>query len=401
MAGAAIARRRRGEVTAIDWGGRRLIAPIALGAVWLVLVLRWYLPLYAEMKSLGEVAQPIGYFSHLSRILQPLWLDRVLEGLGAFIRGVPRLTRIDSPETVVTVGWVYWVPMLLGAWCVRRRRGGPGLLVLAPFLATLITMGLFVTDTPPFFPTLVQAVVPFMKFFRVASRMGLFLPQVLTAAIVLAWPELVAWGRAAWSRRATRVAAVPLLALALLEFSWVATPVNSMPSLDASARHLFEGVRAAPGDTVLDLPFCVAGGNGVCTAQQCPNYPTSTVGECMRYFHGKKVYGIYQGRLTPAQCGNFDRRPFTSWFDAWREQRCFTGPEWTEFCDYLDRQPTLSAVVVYPGIWLGPRDPACRAAFDAHLGPPIEQAEMWSWWTRGGEQRARSGVLRYAPKCRR
>src|SRR5207245_1289081 len=95
----------------------------------------------------------------------------------------------------------------------------------------------------------------------------------------------------------------------------------------------------------------LSGGNGVCTAAQCPNYPMSTVGQCLMRWHDKSVYGLYSFRMNEEYCQVYNRAPYLSWFEAWKQQRCFTDGEWKDFCGYLSARAELSAILVYPDIW--------------------------------------------------
>ena len=172
-----------------------------------------------------------------------------------------------------------------------------------------------------------------------------------------------------------------------------------MPPIPPQLEAALHQVNSYPGTTVLDLPFCVAGGNGVCTAEQCPNYPYSTVAQCLRLWHDKKIYGLYQARMTEGLCDIYRRKPYQSWFSAWQQQRCFTDQEWAEFCGYLDQHPELSAIQLYPDIWIGAGQPQCLAQFDAHLGSRLNEVVMPRSPSFGGKWTTSSRILFYPPKC--
>lgn len=376
-----------------EWEFRRALLPAAIAAVLIALDLRWYPPLFEEVKKLGEVPQVLSWFAERDYLPRPLWL-----GTGA---GIWKLAPLDRPETVVTIGWFYWVPLLLSVWLVRRRAGGPGLRILAPFLGLLLIAFLYMGQNPwPLdrFQAWVQAVVPFMSFFRVASRWGLFLPQIACVMVVLAWPELREWVRARQHRLSLRVALGLFLVTSLVEFSWLLYPVNAMPPLAKPVVSMLEKIRELPGESVLNLPFCVTGGNGVCS-EQCPNYPGSTTGMCLRTWHDKKIYGLYASRLMFSDCEIYRRAPFTSWFEAWRQQRCLSDPEWDEFCGYLKEHSEIAAVLVHPELWHAAGTPECRQKLEARLGPPLGEGSYPIAPTRGGQGAWPSRIIWYSPRC--
>jgi hypothetical protein len=309
---------------------------------------------------------------------------------------------ITSPETVITPGWIYWIPFIAGFACVRRVGKWTAVWVALPFVLLLMIAVLYIDQDPPMVALAVQKVVPFMKYFRVATRWGLFLPQILCVAVVLCWPELTAWARRLFPLRSGPAWVWVGIFAASTLFESVAAmraPVSSMPQLSDSATRLLQGVKEAPGTTVLDLPFCLAGGNGVCTPESCPNYPQSTVSGCFRGWHDKKVYGIYAARLIPAQCEYYHQAPYLSWFEAWRTQRCFTEAEWGDFCSYLDQHTELSAVLLYPDIWSGAGTPACLAQFERHLGGPLGQADFANGPVVGDGGAPMSRLIRFGTRC--
>ncbi len=396
----------RDQRLAIEGRFRAAILPLSLCVIWAVIEFRWFVPLVTEMKKLGDVWQGLGWFAHLGYVVRPLWLDSVYNlvqsGLALIGLSLPFvLAPVDKPESVVTIGWLFWIPALIGVYLLRRKRGGPGLVAAVPFITLIgIAIAYFGVGGPYFLQEIIQATVPFMKFFRVTCRWGQFLPQLTAILIVLAWPEITAWFRDFAARRSRQALVLIFAAFSLVEISWLLLPVNMLPPLHASTEHLLKNIRQEPGTTVLDLPFCVAGGNGVCTLEQCPNYPKSTTGQCFGNWHEKKVYGIYQARLAESQCDLYRRPPYSSWFHAWADQRCFNEVEWNDFCRYLDERSDLAAILVYPEIWFGAADSDCRARFDAKLGAPQDEGWFYSKSTRGGAGAEPMRVLRYRTKCR-
>jgi hypothetical protein len=375
--------------------GRAAALPLAIILMFGITWSRWYVPLFMEVRAGGPVTQGLSWFASIFYFIRPLWLE-------SFTHAFPP---IDTTETVVAAGWFYWIPFLAALFFLRKKRGGAGLTTVMPFLILLVSGILYASlQKPPIVPMILQAVIPFMNFFRVACRWGLFLPEIFTVMIVLAWPELkLAWTRA-WSAPGNRVFLVCASALFSIssgaEMTQLLTPVNMMPHIRPGLEQMLEKIREQPGTSVLDLPFCVAGGNGVCTYQQCPNYPASTMGLCLSNWHDKKVYGIYASRLLPQNCEIYNQSPYTHWFDAWREQRCFNADEWSEFCSYLDAHSELSAILVYPDVWSAVgHDPACASEFTRHLGQPLANDWAMITPTRGGEGRNPTRIFWFAPHC--
>lgn len=402
-------RKRRSEILPeilIEGRWRDAVLPLVLCMIWISFELRWFIPLVTEMRKLGTIPQPMSWWANPLNVIRPLWLERILEWSGMSLGWPP----INKPETVVTIGWVYWLPALLGAYLLRRKKGGPGIKVIGPFVfLTLLAIAYFGFGPFPLVHWPVRTLIPFMTFFRVASRWGHFLPYFAAVMIVLAWPEISGWIRIQWNhkvhRRFSRTVLLSFVLIAAVELTWLLEPLLMQPPLLESSQTLLKNIQKMPGTTVLDMPFCVAGGNGVCTSEQCPNYPNSTISGCLSSWHEKKVYGLYQSRLTDVQCQIYNRSPYLSWFSAWKDQRCLAEGEWDELCRYLDTHTETSAVLVYPDIWKAAGTPACVAQFEKHLGAPVQQgyyfAEATRKGPRGGEGEQSARIWHYAPKCRK
>ncbi len=391
--GVYFSRKQKGFSTQIksfasQW--RSVFIPLTLISVMLWVDWQWFLPLYTEVKKLGTVSQDLGWLTHLGYWLRPLWLEPLFK---------VKLSAIDRPETVVSVGWMYLIPAFLAIKVSRKKQLGSGIGALLPFLILIGIALIYSTVRPIFgFQWFIQKTVPFMSFFRVASRWGLFMPQLLTILIVLAWPELLIFLNRINSKK-RKIAIFIFGFLSLVELSWLAHPVNMSPPLSDATQHILDGIRNLPGSTVLDLPFCVAGGNGICSAKQCPNYPGAVLSQCLRTWHDKKVYGLYQSRIVPAHCENYDRAPFLSWFDAWDKQRCFTNVEWKDFCSYLKKHSEISAILLYTGIWKGAGTPECLEKFRKHLGSPVENSSIMTAPTRGGKGKNPSELFWFKNQC--
>ena len=371
-------------------------APAVLTALFFVaLDLRWFLPLAREMSQFDQVWQVRGWFASFGMIFRPLWIEPLLRAWGAIAPGSAGpightleslgLTPLDWPETIVTVGWIYLIPAALGLWLVRKRQAGPGIGLALPFILTWAFGALYARHGwPYFFHGTAATLVPFMKYFRTASRMGLIFVPLCAAIIAVAWPELSRWTRANWSRSLVfRAACLVFIALSAIELSALATPIVTLPPLTAGMSQLLAGVRAQPGSTVLDMPFCVAGGNGVCTPEFCSKYPAQTLPLYLTARHGKKVFGIYQGRMNDQHCAKYLQPPYGSWVEAWRADRCLTSAEWDSLCDFLSRTKEISALLVYPGIWTAAGTPECAREFDRRLGKPRGRAEIATLFRRG------------------
>lgn len=394
---------RRGERIKVEGSILSALFPVSMGILFLLIDFRWFSPLFKEVKRLGEVYQGVSWFAHGGFLIRPLWLD-------TFKLSMIHWPPIDAVETVSTIGWFYLIPMVLALRLLRKKRGGLGLWSLWPFLILMgiavfyMSIDISIAGHEHIFQTAVQTVVPFMKFFRVASRWSLFMPQFTTVLVVLAWPELSRWVMGwlpNWRENKKKLVFLGFYCFVVgSEVTWLGYPVNAMAPLSESVQTMLNRIRDLPGTSVLNMPFCVAGGNGVCTAEQCPNYPYSNAPACLRTWHDKKVYGLYASRLLFSDCEYYNRQPYRSWFNAWGTQRCLTEPEWNDFCEYLNQHTELSAVLVFPGIWHGAATPECRAEFDNRLGQPLGEDSFYLSPTRGGGPANPTGILWYGARCR-
>lgn len=345
---------------------RSWILPGVGSLILLSIEIAWYLPLWHAVRNFPVEGDYLGYTTKFPKLFAPVFLP---------------LERLDNPETLVTAGWSYWIPAFLGFWAVWKRRGWKGfVLKVAPFLILLGIACAYMTRRPEFVALAMKDFFPFMKFFRVAARWGLVLPLILSSLICLCWADL----KEVFIRLSIGAKAVmgtSLVVILIFELNFLTYPVYGWQSLDASVSSFLKAIQKMPGERLLDLPFCVAGGNGICAEKQCPNYPDSLQIQCFRMWHEKQVYGIYQARMNPESCEIYGREPFTSWFSAWKEKRCFHPDEWKAFCDYLDqdRQTSrtdsrLSGILVHSDIWKEAGSDECFSQFERHLGKPILRA---------------------------
>src|SRR5690606_21174522 len=99
----------------------------------------------------------------------------------------------------------------------------------------------------PWFHEAIQAALPPMRYFRVASRVGLFAPVALGAWIALAWPEIATWLRRAWQSPRGRRWVILFAGLSLLEAGWAFHPVTHQPAMPTQLQDLLSQVKGRPG----------------------------------------------------------------------------------------------------------------------------------------------------------
>jgi hypothetical protein len=394
------------EPVRLEWNWRAARIPAFLGVILAGIQFRWFWPLLQETRLWNQaVSQELWFKATIGRVVQPLWLDGIWNPIAARF-GWPKLLPIDTPETVVTIGWLYLVPVAWGVWILRRSKGLRAALgLVAPFLICVAIAVLYFSKGVPWeFAQAVQKVVPFLIYFRTASRWGLFLPLWFGAMLVLLWPWIAARLRERWPAkdasavRLRRWAGLFLL-LSAVELSRLAVPVNAMPAPSPGLKDFYARVAASPGDRVLDLPFCLNGGNGGCEENFCPFYPRGSAPICLRLFHGKKIHGLYQARLNPESCSTYRREPFTSLFAAFRGGRCLEGAEWDRLCAYLDEYPTHAGVMIFPDLWKAAAEPSCRAQFERRLGARLEESAFAPVADRGATTTELSRVWWYPGRC--
>lgn len=410
---AALRRRQTGAPIVVDGSPGRVALPVVLGLGFLLLAARWFTPLAREAWALGPIAQDLWRPVPLRMVARPLWLEWLLlpftpipslsiSGLRQALSqtGLPPL---GEYETVVSIGWIYWIPLAASLLAGARRFGGRGLDAQRPFLIVLAILLAYMTLDPAYHvQDGLQYVVPFLSFFRVQSRVGLFLCPIVAALIGLGWTDLSnavhrwAVDRGRKARWALYTIATAFAATSCLELLRLALPIVTMPPMDTSTRTMLADLNRASGTTVLDMPFCVA--NIACDPDQCP-IAGSIAAVYLTGYHDKRVYGSYLSRTVPAQCGTYDREPYRSWFAAWKANRCLADGEWQDFCRYLEDRPETSAVLVYTDLWPAVQDPACRDEFDRHLGSPRAAAVTLTEARRGAVAAGRTGLRWYAARC--
>lgn len=380
------------EKVRAEWKFKSLLLPAGASLILIWIQSYWFLALFEEVLKFGPIHQDMRSGLNLFYLIRPLWIDHFL------ILFKSGFWSLFKPETAGSIGWIFWIPVVFGirqGWSQWKKKS---LWFALPFLIFLGIAVLYAcTPTSPLH-WLVQHTVPFMSFFRVKSRWGLFLPAIAGSLIALYWNEIQVQYRKNQNRKRFKL----FLLLSGMELTWLFFPVNTLPVPPASFPALMDQVRALPGDTVLDLPFCVIGGNGLCLGpgyNQCSDSPRSFVGLCMREWHEKKVYGLYASRLSESNCQTYQKQPYISWFTAWTQNRCFTAGEWDGFCNYLDENPRISAVLLYPEIWQAAS--LCLEQFQVKLGPALAETRIATLATPGGKGEGWTRILLFPGKCRK
>lgn len=331
---------------------------LALGAV-LVGALAVYAPIVAQIVLATRkfsLSGPGGAFwASQLRMLLPY-----LPGVGPTSAAVAHV--FGTPEGVgeFSVGWGLLALGLLGArFALRERRA----LVLLP-LAALFALSF--AYHPRALPTL--RIFPWFAFNRVAGRATLIYPLLFALAALM----LPRWENLA---KRTRAAVAAALVLCAAETATAYAAVRYEPFRpDASFWSYMRAVREAPGEAVLDWPFCIAGGNGVATEQLCPFYARTSTTYAYRRFHRKNVVGLLLSRMTPEQAQPFLDLGWDKLFapdskeirTARRQTRCLSPSE-LELFERFYRAHDFAGVSLYVDML-----PAgCPEVFYERFGAPI------------------------------
>ena len=193
--------------------------PIVLGCVLVAIEWHWFSSLYQEAGALGHVYNNIGWFAYFYLPFRPLWLEHIFPGLTPFHQ---------LSETITSVGWFLVIPLLVTLNILRKRSKGPGLGVILPFFIFLTLAYLWESRILSIKTIqILQAVVPFLEFFRVATRWSLLVPATIGVIIALAWPE-VSQKVKAWylSKKRNRILAALFALSSLCELTWLLFPVK-------------------------------------------------------------------------------------------------------------------------------------------------------------------------------
>ena len=270
---------------AASWAEHRVqnaaIALIAAVAAWLLVPLVLEVALTARRYDFSKIPDHV-WWSNPIRLLIPIF-----PGFNPMM-----LFRLgDSPEGQFSgsPGIFFVLAAALGLATAKKGERGATL----PLLALL---GLFLAYQPRVVP--LQHVLPWFQFDRVTGRFALIYPTIL-ALVSLAVPTGL------WRRAAGKVAIIALGGVLAVEGATAYSLVlirplgNFVP--DRSFRNLMSAIATAPGEAVMEWPFCVAAGNGIGTGELCPFYNVQAGLFGLRQLHGKKIVSQYYGRSHPSQ----------------------------------------------------------------------------------------------------
>jgi hypothetical protein len=386
MVGWALKKRNHFRIQWFQWNWRNSALCLVIAGLFLLNVY-WYLPLLAEVAKDTNVYQPSGFSARTKDIFHPVWLRNLFHGFdaGAFFDRF--FTSMHTTETVVAVGWSWLILLFVAVLTMRRHKN---LKRLVPFLIIFLFGVLYMRGPDKYFQDLARQYIPVFSFFRVASRWGLFYPILIFAIAALAHKEIFAF----WSdHKRRKLLLVSFGLIACLEISTLARPVSSTPALSMDAQRFFAEIKQSPGTAVLDFPFAVVGGNGVCREISGPFYPRSVSSQCFLTVHQKKVFTTYQGRATEAMCKPYTLAPYADWFRHWKNNDCFAEHEVKDLCAYLRNDPNIGSLLISSGIWTAFAQPQCRALFEKYFGPPVDSAIV------PVESEAESTVFRYRTQC--
>ena len=256
----------------------------------------------------------------------------------------------DRPEAWFAASpGIFFVLFALAGVIGGRKR----VLAWVPFV---VLLAIFLSFDPARFAVL--RVLPWFAMARIGGRFSTAYPTLL-AILGLGTGAVAFRGRrgvllAAAGAILLTVEGVTAYSIALLQ------PRRAFYHPDAAFTRLVEAIRSAPGEAVLDWPFCLAGGNGVGTGELCPFYAYEAGNTMfMQQLDKKKAVANYFGRLHPEQI-----RPYfaAGWprmffadkpdpFQASHQRRDFLPQEWEflqrffvldDFCGvllYTDRLP--------------------------------------------------------------
>jgi hypothetical protein len=316
-------------------------ATLAVGFLWVPLVLQVSHAARAfdllDMPTGGGWANPLRMLFPVFPGLNPVTLMYAFK---------------DHPEARFAVSPGIFFVLFATAGIIGGRRR---MLAWLPFV---VLLAMFLSFDPDRFAVLRW--LPWFPTVRLSGRFSTAYPTIL-AILGLNLPATAFCGR---RRGVLAGAGVLLLAVEASTAYGVAliTP-HTFYRPDPAFTKLTGAIRAAPGEALLDWPFCLAGGNGVGTAALCPFY-TYEAGNTMllQPFEGKKVVAAYFGRLHPAQIKPYLEAGWPRLFlpdradahQATRQRRDFLPKEWeflrrffvlNDFCGillYTDRLPAAT-----------------------------------------------------------
>lgn len=288
----------------------------------------------AEMPRGVALANPVRMVFPVLPGLDPVVLGRSLK---------------DHPEAIFAASpGLFFVLFAVAGVAAGRRRalGWLPFLVLLALLLPLAAVQLAALRVFPWFPLV-----------RISGRFSTAYPTIL-AILGLSLPAGVFRGR-----RGMLLALSGVLLLAVEAVTAYRIGIGRPRTVyhpDTELSRLVGAIRLAPGEAVLDWPFCLAGGNGVGTGALCPYYGFQA-GNTMFFqqLHDKKGVANYFGRLHPDQLRPYQAAGLPRLFfpdspdahRATRQHRDFRPGEWeflerffvlSDFCGvllYSDRLP--------------------------------------------------------------
>ncbi len=335
------------------------ISLITVVAGWLLIPLVLEVALTARRYDFSKIPDHI-WWSNPIRLLIPIFPG--FNPMMVFKLG-------DSPEGQFSgsPGIFFVLAAALGLATAKKGERGATL----PLLALL---GLFLAFHPRVVP--LQHLLPWFQFDRVTGRFALIYPTIL-ALVSLAVPA------GFWRRTAGKVAVIALGCVLALEGATAYSSVlirplgNFVP--DRSFRNLMTAIATAPGEAVMEWPFCVAAGNGIGTGELCPFYNVQAGLFGLRQLHGKKIVSQYYGRTHPSQIEPLLRAGWPSMFLAGpaggprpeRQERNFLPNEW-EFLERFFQLGDFCGIVIYPDLL----QPETVLTFHRVLGEPVASSSF-------------------------
>jgi len=276
---------------------------------------------------------------------EPAWLKTLIadhsEGLGA-----------GSP------GFFLIISALFGILFSRRKTA------LVPF----ILMFIWIWFNHPY-KHLSLNIFPWFGYARVGSRFTILMAPLLTImALGIPFPR---------HRKSYPMAVLFLLLIitAILEFYTFMNGYRYRPArIPENFLNYMETVKNAPGEAVLDWPFCIAGGNGIGTPYLGRFYRRNNSVGFMQRYHGKKIVGNYFGRLSMKQVEPLLQAGWHKLFhpdhkhpfQAKRQAVPMTASEWRFFDKFYTRND-FCGINLYPDL-LAPGD---EKKFYQRFGRPV------------------------------
>ncbi|MFA6034318.1 MAG: hypothetical protein WC889_15570, partial [Myxococcota bacterium] len=337
----------------------KVAAPVACGAAicWL------YLPiLFQVMHKYVQYSWETGgsFWANPVRIFLPWFplLNADHPAVNAFLRDNVELVGNMSP------GWTIAIPAAAGLFFIVKNR-------MRSYLPLVVLLLLFLLHNPVHFAVL--KAFPWYREARVFGRFSLIFPVIMPLVALAAWEPFLAWtGRHRW----LWAVIAPVVLLELFGVYSRAGTFEPMPAYKVEP--YMAAVRNTPGAALLDWPFCIAGGNGVGTADLCPFYNRNQTTYGLERWHQKKLISAYLGKLTHSQIKPFVDQGWPLLFERMlgaesslpigarsRFGRCPDEEEWAFLIGFLKRGD-FAGVQLYSD--LAGKD--CAEEFHRRIGPP-------------------------------